>query len=207
MRMLIHIPILHTPADMGALAGAIQRLAIEKLGRREWEQNIKAIDQLWVIIRETIVKMDLPYARVRLFQDGLPRCDREAQIVADLARAGSPNHQLLLFLMGKGAALTGTESADLLLEEYQLVQQLLNARGPGESERVQARQRSLSRSLLGKRDRYIAGRIDETLCQGETGILFLGMFHSLQEHLAKDIEVRYPILSPAQLKQRKSRER
>ena len=200
MRTLIYIPIIHTQADMGALAGAMRRLAIEKLGRREWERSVKAVDQLWAVIRETIEKLDLPYPRVRLFQDGLPHCGREVQIVTDLANAGSPNHQVLLFLMGKGATLMGTESADLLLEEYQLAQQVLNAQGLGEAERVQARQKSLSQSLLGKRDRYIAERINETLGEGETGILFVGMLHSLEEHLARDIQVHYPLLRPAQPK-------
>src|SRR3990167_5525794 len=124
MRTLIYIPIIHTQADMGALAGAIRRLAIEKLGHREWERSVRAIDQLWTIIHETIEKLDLLYPRVRLYQDGLPNCGREVQIVTDLANAGSPNHQLLLYLMEKGATLMGTESADFLLEEYQLVQQV-----------------------------------------------------------------------------------
>ena len=203
MRTLIHIPIIHTQADMGALAGAIRRLSIEKLGRREWERSIRAIDRLWTIIRETIEKLDLPYPRVRLYQDGLPNCGREVQIVSDLAKAGSFNHQLLLFLMGKGATLMGTESPELLLEEYQLVQQVLSAQGLGEVERVQARQESLSQSLLEKRDRYIAERMNGTLGEAETGILFLGMLHSLEKHLAKDIQVHYPILRPQRPKQRK----
>ena len=203
MRTLIYIPIIHTQADMGALAGAIRRLSIEKLGHREWERSVKAIDQLWTIIHETIEKLDLPYPQVRLYQDGMPNCGREVQIVSDLAKAGSPNHQLLLFLMGKGATLMGTESPELLLEEYQLVQQVLSAQGLGEVERVQARQESLSNSLLERRDRYISERINETLREGETGILFLGMLHSLEEKIAKDIQVQYPILRPAHPKERK----
>ncbi len=200
MRTLIYIPILHTQADIGAMAGAMRRLAIEKLGRREWEHSLKAVAQLWGVIRGTIAKLDLPYQRVRLFQDGLPDCGREVQIVTDLAKAGSPNHQVLLLLMEKGATLMGTESADLLLEEYQLAQQVLNAQNLGEAERVHARQKSLSQALLGKRDRYIAERINETLGEGERGILFLGMLHSLEERLARDIQVHYPILRPAQPK-------
>lgn len=196
MRTLIYIPIIHTQADMGALAGAIRRLSIEKLGRQEWERSIRAIDRLWTIVRATIQKLDLSYPLVRLYQDGLPNCGREVQIVTDLAEAGSPNHQLLLFLMGKGATLMGTESPDFLLEEYQLVQQVLSVQGLEEVERVQARQESLSQSLLERRDRYIAERISETLGEAETGILFLGMLHSLEKHLARDIQVHYPILRP-----------
>ena len=188
---------------MGVWGGAIRRLSIEKLGHREWERSVKAIDQLWTIIHETIEKLDLLYPRVRLYQDGLPNCGREVQIVTDLANAGSPNHQLLFFLMEKGATLMGTESADFLLEEYQLVQQVLSAQDLGEAERVQARQESLSHSLLERRDRYISERINETLREGETGILFLGMLHSLEDKIAKDIQVHYPILRPAYPKERK----
>lgn len=203
LRTLIYIPVIHTQADMGALGGAIRRLSIEKLGSQEWERNVRAIDQLWTSIREAIEEWDLPYPRVHLYQDGLPNCGREVQIVTDLAKAGSPNHQLLLYLMEKGATLIGTESPDLLLEEYQLIQQVLDARDLGEAEEVEARRESFSRSLLERRDRYIAERINETLCEGETGVLFLGMLHSLEGQLATDIRVSYPILRPAPPKGRK----
>lgn len=203
MRTVIYIPIIHTQADMGALSGAIRRLTIEKLGQQEWERNVRAIDQLWTGIRETIEEWDLPYPRVRLYQDGLPNCGREVQIVTDLADTGSPNHQLLLYLMEKGAVLMGTESPDLLLEEYQLIQRVLDARDPGEAEQVEARQEALSHSLLERRDRYISERINETLCEGETGIVFLGMLHSLEGRLARDIRLSYPLLRPAPPKGRR----
>ena len=192
MRTLIYIPIIHAQANTGALGGAVRSTAIEKLGYRGWGHRLPANDRLWVVIRETIEKMNLPHQRVRLYQDGLPQCGREVQIVMDLAQAGSPNHQLLLFLIQKGGILVGTESPDLLLEEYQLVRRVLDARSRAEAEQVEARQRSLSHSLLGRRDRYIAQRINETLFPGETGILFLDTLHSIQDHLAEDIEVTYP---------------
>lgn len=181
---------------MGALAGAIRRLTVEKLGHQEWERNVRAIGELWVAIRQALEGCDLPYERVRLYQDGLPACGREVEIVRDLAEAGSPNHQLLLDLMEKGATLMGTESPDLLLEEYQLIQQILDARDLGEAEQVEIRQEALSGALLARRDQYIAQRINATLCEGETGVLFLGMLHSLEEQLAGDIRISYPILRP-----------
>jgi hypothetical protein len=204
VRTLIYIPIIHTQADMGALGEAIRQLSIEKLGHQEWERNVQAIGQLWSGIREAIEGQDLPYAQVRVYQDGLPDCGREAQIVVDLANAGSRNHQLLLYLMEKGARLMGTESPDLLLEEYQLVQQVLHARELGEAEQVESRQEALSQSLLERRDRYIARRINETLGEGETGILFLGMLHSLEGRLDGDIQVSYRILRPVASERRRS---
>jgi len=195
-RVLIYIPIIHTQADMGALARSVRRVTIRKLGRQAWKRNVDVIGGMWEEIRRTVEGWELPWENVRLYQDGLPRCEREAEIVADLAGAGSPNHQLLLSLMKKGATLMGTESPDLLLEEYRLVQQILAAKDPEEAARIEARHEARSRSLLARRDQYIARRLNESLRAGETGLLFLGMLHSLDSRLAKDIRVSYPILRP-----------
>lgn len=195
-RILIYIPVIHTQADMGALARSVRRVTIQKLGRQAWKRNVDVIGRMWVEIRRAVEGWELPWENVRLYQDGLPRCGREAEIVADLAGAGSPNHQLLFSLMKKGATLMGTESPDLLLEEYRLVQQILAAKNPEEAARIEARHEARSRSLLAQRDRYIVGRINDSLRAGETGLVFLGMLHSLDSRLAKDIRVSYPIRRP-----------
>jgi hypothetical protein len=39
----------------------------------------------------------------------------------------------------------------------------------------------------------MAQRINETLKNSETGILFLGMLHSLEQHLHADVLVIYPL--------------
>jgi hypothetical protein len=201
-RALIYIPIIHTQADMGALARSVRRVTIQKLGRQAWKRNVDVIGGMWEEIRRTVEGWELAWENVRLYQDGLPRCGREAEIVADLAGAGSPNHQLLLSLMKKGATLMGTESPDLLLEEYRLVQQVLAAKDPEEAARIEARHEARSRSLLAQRDQYIAGRINESLRAGETGLLFLGMLHSLDSLLAKDIRVSYPMRRPPRPRRR-----
>lgn len=195
-RVLIYIPIIHTQADMGGLARSVRRVTVQKLGRQAWKRNVDVIGRMWEEISGTVEGWDLPWEKVRLYQDGLPRCGREAEIVADLAQARSPNHRLLLSLTKRGATLMGTESPDLLLEEYRLVQQVLAAKDPEEAARVEARHEARSRSLLAQRDQYIARRINETLRAGETGLLFLGMLHSLDSRLAKDIRVTYPIRRP-----------
>ena len=40
-----------------------------------------------------------------------------------------------------------------------------------------------------QRDEFIAGRINETLAEGETGILFIGAYHDVVHRLAPDIRV------------------
>lgn len=196
MRKLIYIPIFHTQADMGTFAESIRRSTIEKFGQEEWERHVKAIDQMWDNIHRAIEGWNLPFPHVRVYQDGLPNCGREMEIVGQLANAGSPNHQLLLDLVRKGATLMGTESAGLLLEEYQLFQQMTKILSAGSLEgRIEA-QHSWNRCLLERRDRYIAERINSTLSVGEVGLVFLGLLHSLEGWLAADIHISYRLGRP-----------
>ena len=151
---------------------------------------------MWAEIEQAIEGLDLRYEKVRLYQDGLPVCGREAEIVRDLARAGSRNHRLLLRLMERGATIMGTESSELLVEEYGLIKQVMTVEEIHQGSEIAARQKVLADTLLRKRDQYIADRIDQTLQIGETGILFLGMLHALENRLHKDIRVIYPVKRP-----------
>jgi len=195
-RTLIYIPIIHTQADMGALREPIQRLKVKRLGRKGWERNVNLVDKLWSEIEQAIESLVLPYERVRIYQDGLPVCGREVEIVAELAKSGSRNHRLLLCLKEKGATIMGTESSELLVEEYQLVREAFASRKPEVASRGEACRKALRDSLLKRRDQYIARRVNGTLLRGETGLIFLGMLHSLDPWLDKDIRVVYPIHQP-----------
>jgi len=194
-RTLIYFPIIHTPADLGALQGPVVRATMEKLGRAGLTQKLQRIEEFWTEIERVIGGLSLSFDRVRLYQDGLPVCGREAEIVTELAQAGNRNHQLLLRLMAQGAILMGTESADLLVQEYQLALQSYTS-PPPRAAGVKASRRALSDSLLQQRDQFIARRINETLEKGETGILFLGMLHAVAGFLHQDIKVVYPLYLP-----------
>ncbi|MEK6655328.1 MAG: hypothetical protein AABY92_09300, partial [Thermodesulfobacteriota bacterium] len=128
--------------------------------------------------------------------DGLPVCGKEIDIVTEIAKKGSPNHQLLARLMGKGATVMGTESAELLIEEYNLIKRTLEAGDVKKALEIETMQKAASALLLGKRDAFIAARIAQTLQSGETGILFLGILHNLAGLLPEDIHVLYPINRP-----------
>ncbi len=194
-RILICIPIVHTQADMGALNEPIQRLKVKKLGKRVWEQNLELVKNFWTQIEQAMDSLALPYDRVRLYQDGLPVCGHEWEIVTDLARAGSQNYQLLLKLKEKGAILMGTESSELLVEEYQLAKQFFAEQISPAAAR-QAHGKSLQDSLLQRRDQFIGRRISQTLLAGETGLLFVGMLHSVEPWLDQDIQVLHPVRQP-----------
>ncbi len=187
IRKLIWIPIVHTQADLGSMAGAVRRLHIQKVGRHKWEQRRQAVENSWADIRLYVEGLDLPWTQVRLYQDGLPVCGHEREIVESLAQAGSLNHQLLLELVNKGATLVGTESPQLLREEYELAGQTLKTLNAGRPD-LDRRQQQRGQTLLQERDLYIGARIDQTLAPGDTGLLFLGLLHALPA-LPADIEV------------------
>jgi hypothetical protein len=193
-RRLIYIPILHTRTDMGSLQESVTRASLRKLGNLASRRKAQAIDQAWTEIEQLIDSLSLDYTKVRLYQDGLPVCGREADIVRELAQKGSRNHQLLVKLMEKGATLMGTESPELLVREYELAKETLAVAGPKRGTRGRSQNRS--KMLLQQRDQFIARRINATLGQQETGILFLGILHSPEEGLAADIELAYPLPPP-----------
>lgn len=195
-RTLIYIPIIHTQADMGALSEAVRRATLQKLGKKSWKRKVHLTDKMWTDIEQVIDALDLPYGKVRLYQDGLPVCGREVEIVTELAKAGGRNHRLVLRLMERGATIMGTESSELLVEEYERIKQMMAAGGTLEASKSKAPQKALGDLLLIKRDQFIADRINNTLRAGETGILFLGMLHALENWLDKDIKVIYQINRP-----------
>ena len=170
MRTLIVIPIIDSERDLGWLFG----------------ERFRSVDEVWSGIRSMIAELALPYANVRLYQDALPLCEKERDIVREIAARGSTNHQFLVELMERGARLVGTEDPHLLLQEYQFLQGALG----GGKQNPEYHREDQSQELLSDRDRFIAGRINATLSAGEIGLLFLGLAHSVEPHLDADILVR-----------------
>jgi hypothetical protein len=187
-RELIWIPVVHTEADLGNMSERVRQIYVKRVGQAKWEQHVKDVREFWTKVQEVIAKLDLAWERVRLYQDGLPNCGREVEIVNTIAKSGSFNHQLLLKLMERGARIIGTESPELLVQEYELARQLL-APGASAENGKPAECVARNRRILDMRDRYIAERIGQTLKQGETGLVFLGMLHSLKGRLPDDIRV------------------
>ena len=192
MRSLIYVPMVHSEADLGRMAGEIRRQYIEALGADAWSRRTGAVDAMWAGIRDKLLLLPIRWPTVRLYQDGLPVCGREVDIVRDVAAAGSFNHRLLLELMDRGAVLMGTESPPLLLREYRRVQDLVQAARFGATSGVAALERE-GQALLRERDAFMAQRILGTLEQGETGIVFLGLLHRIDELLGDGLEVRHVI--------------
>ena len=203
MRSLIYVPIIHSEVDMGSLQEAFRNHKIQLVGHKKWNTTVKTVEQMWKQIRALFDSTHLDYRKVRVYQDGLADCGRETEIVMELAKAGSLNYQFLCDLIKKGATVMGTESPILLVEEYELIKQMHDENDGRAARSFEQKMLTVSRSLLKRRDKYIADRINCTLGQSEIGVVFVGMLHSLQEYLASDIRVSYP-MRPASSSLRKA---
>jgi hypothetical protein len=187
MRRVIHVPIVHTAADLGSLSESVRAEYARALGPAGWTRHQEAVEQLWKAIRARIEALDLDYAKTRIYQDGLPVCGFERRIVEELAKAGSSNHQLVSDLLEKGAMLEGTEDPQLLVQEYQLQQRQAKERAAPQS--VPGLPNAEARAVLLARDGFIAERIETTLQEGETALVFLGAAHRFDCLRQSDIRV------------------
>ena len=195
MRVIIYVPIVHSEADLGSLLGDVKRGFLEAFGEEAWTRRSAAVDAMWVGLANRLAAMPLVWSDVRLYQDGLPVCGREMDIVSEVAAQGSRNHRLLLDLVGQGATLMGTEDPQLMIREYRRTQALaLAATETMPASRFEELKRD-GTVILAERDAFIARRIEETLLKGETGIAFMGMLHRVNEKISGDIQIQPLIYS------------
>jgi hypothetical protein len=187
MRALIHFPVIHDSYDLGSFSQTVT----QSQAPQQLQQHQLAIERFWLTVVSVIEGLELNYAQLKLYQDGLPVCDKETEIVNEVAASGSRNYKLLQYLQQKGAQIIGTESPDLLFQEYSLIKQ-------------SAQSEEKAQLLLNQRDDYIAQRINNTLQEEEMGILFLGILHNIEDKLAKDIVLIQPLGKPTNVEIKKN---
>jgi hypothetical protein len=184
------IPILHSAADMGSLAPSV--------GQRRSSRSRAQIDDFWFQLREAVLGLNFPLQRMRIYQDSLPCCGFEADLVKDLASQGSANFQLIAELLAGGAQIEGTESIDLLVEELNWAKRRVafasqRQSAQGVALNSQEEDDDAPTRLLEARDRFIAQRILTTLREDEVGLVLIGMLHDVGAYLDPSLEVRYPL--------------
>jgi hypothetical protein len=181
-RRLILVPITHSLAELGSLGPQVKDAYVNQYGAKAWQKHSQLVGTFWPMLRKELDNLRLDYQYVNLYVDSLGCCGEkeERQVVEEQANKGNETYSLVIELADRGATLLGTEDMSLLLEEYKMNRRALAG------ERVSNR---TAADLLAKRDAYIGQRISETLHGGWSGILFLGIAHDVERHLAKDIVV------------------
>lgn len=187
MRILYHVPILHNPSDLGSIAENVQRKGIALVGPEHWKKHLETIDGFW----NTIQGFEFKDAKeLKIYQDGfVAEKEQTGNIVQELAEKGSRNYQVIKGLVEKGAVLMKTEDLDLVKKEVMLVKNLSGSKNIFSKTINYIKYKLSGASILQKRDGFIAKNINETLGEGETGVLFLGAYHDIVPKLAKDIKI------------------
>jgi len=68
-RVLIHVPIIHTQIDMGTLGDRIKRELAQRFGEQWWQSKATLVERAWDDIEAAPINPDIPYERVRVYQD------------------------------------------------------------------------------------------------------------------------------------------
>ena len=188
MRRLYVIPIIHMGADMGSIASTLDDRATAKLTPEFWQSNKEIISAFWDSIGRFLDTLDVN--RFKVYQDGLVADGEDGlRIVRESASQGSKNYEIVGRFLERGAVLVKTESLALVKQEYHYITKMARSKSSKEREVAALRYKLARGMLLKQRDEFIAGRINETLAEGEIGILFIGAYHDVVHRLAPDIRV------------------
>jgi len=188
MRKLYLIPIIHMSADMGSVASILDDTANAKLTPELWQKHKEIVSVFWDSIGRFLDSLDVNGFKV--YQDGLVADGVEGlRIVRESINQGSKNYEIVGRLLERGAVLVKTEALSLVKQEYSYITKMTRSRSLKEREVAALRYKLARGRLLKQRDEFIAGRISDTLTEGETGILFIGAYHDVIHRLAPDIRV------------------
>lgn len=189
MRTLLYVPIIHTSADLGSIAKEVTKRGITELGEEVWEGHIKTIEGFWNAISDYFDSIDV--SGMKVYQDGMvAEGEIGEKIVEEGTKSGSRNYQLVSGLLKRGAILVKTEDFNLVKIERDRLLKITQAKTVAEKLLGFIRYKLTKNMLLNKRDEYIAQRIDETLHENQTGILFIGAYHDIKRKLHGDIQIR-----------------
>ena len=189
MRKLLYVPVIHVDPDLGSIASAIDKRSAEICGSQRWEKHKQTVTIFWDEIEEYFKKLDA--RNLKIYQDGLMADGNLGQkIIEEGAKKGSRNYQIVLYLIKRGGEIRKTEDIALLKEEYGRILKLAQSKSLWERTTAYIGYRLHRDRLMDKRDQFIARTMNETLKDGETGVLFMGAFHDVLPHLAEDVEVK-----------------
>lgn len=197
MRLLVHVPLIHDPEDLGALGRSMRQEFEARIGKDRWQRHLEAMNGYWNGVSDAL--RTLPVDQLSLFQDGMVADGATAErIVREGAKHGSRNYTLLWELVQAGARLHKTELPELLLEEERRVSAALGETtehampvSASSAETVRS-----STELLDARDRSIAGAINRRLEPGCIGVCLFGLEHRIERWLDPDIRI-HPLKSLA----------
>jgi len=188
MRELYLVPILHMSADMGSLASSLDETAKAEFGQEVWQKHKEAVSSFWDSIGQFFDAMNVK--GFKIYQDGMVANGADGlRIIREGISQGSKNYEIIGKLLQRGAVLVKTEDPVLVKQEYAYIAKIAHSKSPKEKEVWAFRYKVAQGRMLRQRDDFIAKRIEVTLGEGDTGILFIGAYHDIFSRLPEDIQV------------------
>jgi len=188
MRKLLYVPIIHVGSDLGSIAPDIDKRSTQICGIERWERHKQTVSTFWDNIEKYFKKLNAD--NLKIYQDGL-MTDGELglKIIEEGAQKESKNYRIIVDLIRRGGEIRKTEDIALLKEEYNRILKLSQSKSIWERTSAYIGYRFHKDRLMMKRDKFIAGTINQTLKKKETGVLFIGAYHDVIPLLAEDIVV------------------
>jgi len=201
MRKLVFVPMIHSPKEVFE---AKKEWRIRQIELPEGFSGISG--RYWEIVKEATSNLNLKDTRI-YWESYCGDTFTETKFEIDQKLKGSPEAAVLNQLLANGAILERTETMLLLnqavkklkkLDEMliQLQQELKQGDLDGSPTKkdLEIVQRIIDLhaeldNLNNERDEFVARRIDKTLQEGETGILFMGGGHDIASKLPAGIQV------------------
>jgi hypothetical protein len=176
-------------ADLGSLASDVAKRGIASLGEEVWQKHMETVKSFWDSLSRYFEKLEV--SNFKVYQDGMVADGEMGQkILEEGLKSGSRNFEIILKLIKRGAVLVKTEDFALVKKERDRLVKLTKARTRIEKLIAYLKYRLIKNELLRKRDEFIANRINGTLNQGETGIIFIGAYHNIKKRLPEDIQIK-----------------
>ena len=190
MRKLYFVPILHMSADMGSLSSALDDTAKTQFGEEAWLKHKDAVSSFWDYVARFFDALNVQ--GFKIYQDGLVAGEANGiKIIKEGIGRGSKNFEIVGKLLERGALLVKTEDLALLKQEYDYIAKMARSKSEKQKEVWAIRYKSVQPRLLRQRDDFIAKRIEETLSEGDTGVLFIGAYHDILSKLPSDVQVTH----------------
>jgi hypothetical protein len=188
MKKLLYVPIIHMEADLGSVAAIIDKRSSQMCGRERWDKHKETVSGFWDSIANYFDRLSV--SNPKIYQDGLMIDGKLGKkIVEEGVKKGSKNYKIILKLVEKGAEIRKTEDIHLLKREYDSLIKLSQTKSPIEKTLAYIGYKLRKNPLMEKRDKFIAERINETLRDGEIGVLFIGVYHNALPRISQDIMV------------------
>jgi hypothetical protein len=190
-KKLLIIPVVHNEEELGSLKENISRLKEEKLGAEEHKRQVEQVHEFWenvsALISE-IMQITDP-EKIQVYQDGLPAGgELGKKIVYECAGNKITNYRIIAGMLDRGAEIEQTESPRYIKEEYEIIKKIFSAESAEEQKRMSLQYTERLHELGILRDKYIADRINTSLKDGFTGVIFIGATHNIIPNLSKNID-------------------